>query len=325
MNLSAVDLNLLVVLEALLAERSVTAAARRLGLSQPAVSHALSRLRALLGDPLFVRAAGGLAPTARTEALTPSLAQAMEAIRRSLAGPTAFAPETSERTFTIATADLGAFVLAPPLLELLTEAAPQIDVVLRSIPMEIVERQLAEGSLDVAVVVSPTSRAGFYREPLFRERFVCVLRKGHPLDRGKLTLDRYCSASHVLVAPRGTPGSPLDTELAVLGRRRRVALRVPHFLVAPHVVARSDLLWTAPQSMARAFAALLPVVVRPLPLCLDGFVMVQLWHERQHRDPAHAWFRRQLAAAARTFARAPRGGVDDVAGPLAVAASESAP
>lgn len=323
MNLSAVDLNLLVVLEALLAERSVTAAARRLGLSQPAVSHALSRLRALLGDPLFVRAPGGLAPTARTEALTTSLARAMDAIRQSLAEPS-FDPETSDRSFSIATADLGAFVLVPPLLERLAKSAPRVDVAVRSTPMETAERQLAEGSLDLAVVVSPTTRAGFYREPLFRERFVCVLRRGHPFERGKLTLDRYCAASHVLVAPRGTPGSPLDAELAELGRRRRVALSVPHFLVAPHVVARSDLVWTAPESMARSFAQLLPLVVRPLPLRIEGFVMLQLWHERHQRDPAHVWLRRQVAAAARGSGAAPMRGALPEAGPLALAASESA-
>jgi len=301
-NLGAVDLNLLVVLEALLATRSVTAAARRVGLSQPAASHALARLRALLADPLFVRSGAQLVPTARADALRAPLGTALDTIRQSLAGPAAFDPKTSQRTFALWTADLGEFVLLPPLAAHLAAHAPRIDVAVRPIGAEAVDRLLAEGTLDLALGPGGPTEARFHREALYRESFVCVLRKGHRALRKRWDLDAYCAESHLLVAPRGTPGSSVDTWLATKGKARRVALMIPHFLVAPHVVAASDLVWTAPEVMARAYADLVDVVIRPTPVAMEGFTTVMIWHERHDRDPGHAWLRGAVRAISATAA-----------------------
>lgn len=299
MNLSSVDLNLLVVLEALFAERSVTRAARRVGLSQPATSHALGRLRAQFDDPLFVRTPLGLRTTPRAEQLRAPLAAALEAVRRTLAGPADFDAKTSARTFTLACADLAAFVLLPPLLARLAESGPEVNVVLRPVAVSDVARQLAEGGLDLFLGTEDAAFGALHAQPLFREKFLTLLREGHPAARRKLDLDAFCAVSHLLVAPRGTPGSYVDTKLAALGRRRRVALIVPQFLVAPHVVAATELAWVGPERMVRGYAASLPVVARPVPFELGGFTLVAYWHEREHKDPAHRWFRGTLATIAR--------------------------
>lgn len=299
MNLAGIDLNLLVVLEALLAEASVTRAARRVGLSQPATSHALGRLRALLGDALFVRTPQGLRTTPRAEELRAPLAAALEAVRRTLAGPAPFDPRTSTRTFTLACADLAAFVLLPPLLARLAEAGPEVNVVLRPVAVADVARQLGDGELDLFLGTADRAFDALHAQPLFRERFLTLVRKGHPATRRRLDLDAFCAVPHLLVAPRGTPGSYVDTRLAELGRSRRVVLTLPQFLVAPHVVAATDLAWVAPERMVKSYSGSLPVVARPVPFELDGFGIVAYWHEREHKDAAHRWFRATLAGLAR--------------------------
>lgn len=298
MNLSAVDLNLLVALDALLSERSVTLAARRLGLSQPAVSHALRRLRELFGDPLLVRSSGGLQPTERALSLSAPLSHALESVRRTLEGPAAFDPATATRTFAVATADHGSFVLLPELWAALNAEAPGVDVAVRAGTVEQGMRELLDGELDLLVGPYQREVAGYYRQRLLHERFVCVLRRGHPAARGEFTLDRWLSLPHLLVAPTGRPGSAVDAALSAMGRTRRVGLSVPQFLLAPHVVAASELVWTAPERMARAYAALLPLTVVPVPIPLEGFTVWQSWHERRHRDPGHAWLRQRVRAVA---------------------------
>jgi DNA-binding transcriptional LysR family regulator len=303
-NLAAVDLNLLVTLEALLAERSVTRAARRLGLSQPATSHALQRLRDLFGDPLLVRVPGGLQATDRALALAGPLAQALEAVRRTLDGPAAFDPGSARRTFAVATADHGSFVLLPELWATLNAEAPGVDVTVRVDSIDQGRRELADGELDLLIGPYHRESAGFYRQRLLHERFVCVLRRGHPAARGGMGLDEWLALPHLLVSPQGRPGSVVDTALAAMGRARRVGLMVPQFLVAPHVVAASDLVWTAPERMARAYTALLPLTVLPVPIPLEGFTVWQSWHERRHRDPGHAWLRSRVRAVAASSRRA---------------------
>ncbi len=310
MNLASIDLNLLVALEALLAERSVTRAAGRLGLSQPAVSHALRRLRELFDDPLLMRVQGGLQPTERALSLAAPLAHALDAVRRTLDGPAAFDPASARRTFSVATADHGSFVLLPELWAALNAEAPGVDVAVRADTVERGMRELLDGELDLLIGPYQREVAGYYRQRLLHERFVCVLRRGHPAARGELTLDAWISLPHLMVAPSGRPGSAVDTALAALGRTRRVGLMVPQFLLAPHVVAGSDLVWTAPERMARAYAALLPLTVVPVPIALEGFTVWQSWHERRHRDPGHAWLRQRVRAVAAGTRRADERGDD---------------
>ncbi len=299
-NLAGVDLNLLVALDALLAERHVTRAARRLGLSQPATSHALARLRALLGDPLLVRGAGGaLVATARAEALVPRLRQALDAVRAALQGDPPFDPATARASFRISTGDYAELVLLPALMRRIAREAPGVDLWVVTSADE--AAALASGSIDCLLAprrAGTTPGPGTYQRPLFTETFTCLVRRGHPAAAQRLTLARYAALDHLLIAPRGTPGSFVDDALAERGKQRRVALAVPHFLVAPHVVATTDLILTVASRVAAAVAGPLDLVTVPPPVELPGFAMALYWHERRHHDPAQRWLRGLIAEVA---------------------------
>jgi len=290
--LAGIDLNLLTVLDALLARQSVTAAAKELGRTQPAVSHALRRLRELLGDELLVRTPAGMQPTPRALELQPAVRAAIEAAEAVLQEAPAFDPARAERTFVVSMADQAAFLLLPPLIERLTREAPGVRIAQRP------TAPLSPGDeLDLEIGLFRDEPAGVRQEPLFREEFACVIRRGSAAARGRFDLKRYLALPHLLIAPRGQPGSPLDDALARAGQRRRVVLTVPHFLVAPHVIATTDLVWTAPAGLARAFAHL-PLAVREPPFRLDGFTIAMRWHVRLDRDPGVRWLREQLRAVA---------------------------
>lgn len=293
------DLNLVRVLGALLDEQHLTRAGQRLGLTQPATSHALARLRRLFGDPLFVRTSRGLTPTARAQELAEPVREAMRALERCFRAEEPFVAATAARRFSVATSDYGSFVLAPKLLERLGREAPNVDLWLRTLDASF-EEQLARG--EVVVVVAPARKdelpVGVRSRLLYRERFVSLVRRGHPRAKKGLDLAAWTSLRHVFIAPRGTPGGVVDETLAQLGRRRRVALAVPHFLLAPHVVAGSDLVVTVGARVAEAFAAILPLRVVEPPVRLPTFEVRMYWHERHHRDPAQRWFRDVVRLAA---------------------------
>lgn len=297
------DLNLVVALDALLVTRSVTQAAARVGITQSAMSHALQRLRRVTGDELLVRASNGMVATARAEALGPPVRQALEEIERALSPNLPFDPETAQRTFTVATTDYTQLVLLPKLTAQLSREAPGIDLRIRAHPAQLAAPQLAAGTYDLAIVPVPkgTLAAGLYTKKLFDERFVCVVRNGHPLCGKKLTLTRYAAATHALIAPGGSEGGFVDDALADLGLRRRVAVAVPHFLVAPHLVAASDLILTLAARVARAFAEPLGLSILEVPpeLHLAGFSMSAVWHERTQNDPAQQYLRNLLSGIAK--------------------------
>jgi DNA-binding transcriptional LysR family regulator len=291
--LAGIDLNLLSSLDAILDERNVTRAARRLGVSQPAASHALRKLRELLGDELLVRTPGGMRPTPRAVELQPAVRAALAAAATVLQAAPVFDPARAERTFTIAVVDQAAFSLLPPLVQRIVREAPGVRVDVRPVPHERLVEALAS-ELDLVVGVFRDAPAGVREAALWREEFVCVIRRGSGAARGPFTLERYLALPHLFVAPRGLPGSPLDESLARAGHRRRVVIQVPHFLVAPQLVATGDLVWTAPGNLARAFAEQLPLVVREPPWPVPGFTVVMRWHVRLDRDPGLAWLRTML-------------------------------
>jgi DNA-binding transcriptional LysR family regulator len=298
--LAGLDLNLLRALDALLAERHVTRAAARLGMTQSAASHALARLRDALGDPLLVRGSRGqMVPTARAETVAGPLRDALAGLARAVHGPPAFAPATATRTFHIATTDYVELVLLPALIARITTTAPGVDLWIHDNP-ESRGADLETSPIDVAIL--PRGRvttAGVLERNLFEEQFVCVMRAGHPLAaRRRLTLARFCAAAHLLVAPRSLPGGIVDDRLAALGRSRRVVIGVPHFLAAAHVLARTDLISTLPRRVVETMAPLIGLVAVPPPLELAGFTLGVLWHERHQHDPGHRWLRDQLVAIA---------------------------
>jgi DNA-binding transcriptional LysR family regulator len=294
MRLAGIDLNLLTSLDAMLETQSVTLAARQLGRTQPAVSHALRRLRDLLGDPLLVRTAQGMRPTPHALELRPKVRAALAAAEGVLQAAPPFDPATADRAFAISIVDQAAFQLLPKLAARLVDAAPHVRIEVRPNPQDRITEALS-GELDLVVGTFRDAPAAIRTEPLWREEFVCVVRRGSPAARGRFDLDRYLALRHLLVAPRGLPGSPLDETLAGRGLRRNVVLTVPHFLVAPQIVATTDLVWTAPRGLAEPFARQLPLTLRPPPLAVAGFSVSMRWHTRLDRDPGLAWLRAELS------------------------------
>lgn len=306
--LAGVDLNLLVSLDALLSERHVTRAARRLGVTQSAMSHTLRRLRDLFEDPLLVRAPGGMVPTPRAEALSLTVRTGLATLGVALFEPATFDAATSTRRFRLATPDLFDAVALAPLLQQLGQTAPGVDLTAVSISRGGVWEGLASGELDVAVMPKldgPNSTAPLWTEDcpeglqtrtLFRDEFVVFLRQGHPAlgaDQG-IDLERYAAARHLMVSPTGEGHGLVDDLLATAGLSRRVALRIPHFTSAPAIVATSDLVLTGPQALG-ALMAYLPCVSVPPPMAIPGHRVVMFWHERMTQDPGHRWLREALA------------------------------
>jgi DNA-binding transcriptional LysR family regulator len=292
--LRTIDLNLLVILSALLTERHVTRAARRLGLSQSATSHALARLREVYGDPLLVRSGRRLDPTPRALALLPQLERGLAELTGTIEGEPVFDPRTAQRSFVIGTTDYGQAILAEPLLRRLRRDAPGIDLTMNAFPNAVELMDL--GAMDLALGPPMDLPSGFSSQKLFSDGFMCVVRRGHPQIRGpRITLSQFLSLSHLLVAPGGAPGSLVDAELARRGHKRRIALTVTNFLVAPVVVATSDLVSTGPvrllQNMLRAYG----LRGLPTPFPMKGFEIHMVWHSRRDRDPAHTWLRETIA------------------------------
>lgn len=300
LKLSGLDLNLLVVLRALLSERHVTRAAQHLGLSQSATSHALSRLRELYGDPLLVRSGRELVPTPRALALLPQLERGLHELAASVQGPAPFDPKLARAQFRIVVDDYTQSLVLPRLLNILQQEAPGLDVKAVAHPNPVGE--VENGNFELATSPKMHYPASFSQRLLFRDAFMCMLRKGHPLlGRGKkLTLKRYLELGHLLVAPGGTPGSIVDTELEKRGLARRVVLSVSSFLVAPFVIAQSDLISTAPARLIHALARHFPIELCKPPLAIAGFDHCLIWHSRLDHDPAHRWLREAFARAAHT-------------------------
>ena len=298
MNMRDLDLNLLVALDALLETRHVTRASRELGLSQSATSHALARLREAMGDELLVRGAGGLVPTARAEALREPLRAALRAVEDAIEAPEPFDPATASRTFTVVAGDYVQLVLLPPLLARLAREAPGIDLRVAPAAPDEPDPRLAGGQIDMVLSVPRRGfdAAGIRARHLFDERFVCLVREDHPRVGATLTMDDYLTLPHALVAPGGRPGGIVDTALAAMGKTRRIAVAVPHFLVVPHAIVGSDLVVTLAARAAAAFCRMLPLRVLEPPLELPDFSMTMYWHERAHRDPGHQWLRGVLVA-----------------------------
>jgi DNA-binding transcriptional LysR family regulator len=302
--LASVDLNLVVLFDALARERSVTRAAHRIGVTQSAVSHALRRLRELFGDPLLVRGRGGMVLTPRAEALVVPLRSGLVSLGRALAEPPEFEPATARRAFTLATPDLFDVLVIPALLAQIRKSAPGVDIAIVPLDPQKLGERLETGEIDAAITprIDDTSELvvpGLFRRKLFRDRFACLLRASHPAlgKRSTLTLASYAELSHVLVSPSGAGDGLVDRALERRGLARRIALRVPYFYAALAIVAKSDLVLTAPAPLVRLADARSVTQVEP-PLALPQHDIHLTWHERFTHDPGHRWFRELVATVA---------------------------
>lgn len=310
MNATHVDLNLLVAFDAIARERNVTRAAERAGVTQSAMSHALRRLREHIGDPLLVRSARGMTLTPRGEALVVPIRAALVAVARALEAPASFEPRTARRAFTLSSPDLFDVLVLPAVLEELQRKAPGIDLNVVPLGVGSLAEKLETGDLDLAVVprveggASPMAvlTSELRRSTLFHDRFVCLLRAGHPaLGKRKraLSLDAFVALAHVLVSPLGRGDSFVDAMIAKHGARRRVALRVPQFMTALEIVQRSDLVLTAPSALARLARTPKAVVALEPPIALPRHGVDLVWHERYSADAGHRWLRETVGSVAR--------------------------
>jgi DNA-binding transcriptional LysR family regulator len=292
MRLSDLDLNLLVVFHQLMLDGQVSKASRALGLSQPAVSNALARLRALLKDELFLRSSRGVTPTPYALSIADAVAEALATLHEAINQRTNFDPKTGERNFSIAMTDIGEIYFLPALLRALATRAPHVTIsTVRNTTINLRE-SLETGALDLAIGLIPELKGEIFQRRLFKQRYVCVLRKTHPLAKKRsLSLKDYASAEHVAVIAAGTGHGVVDEVIARSGIARRVRLTVPHFVAMGHILAATDLVATVPQALADRIAAPFDLVQLASPIAVPEIAINMFWHPRAQRDPANKWLR----------------------------------
>ncbi|HZZ90246.1 MAG TPA: LysR family transcriptional regulator [Caulobacteraceae bacterium] len=306
MDISRLDLNLVLALDALLAERNVTRAARRLNLSQPALSARLNRLRAIFGDPLLLPAQRGMVPTQRALELQEPLHSALEGLRQVLAEGAPFDASTATATIAISGSDYVQHAVLGPLVLALREEAPGIRIAWRGLDLERLDAQMERGEVDLALL-TPQSASGSLRMiKLYREHYAVVARKDHPRVHGCLDLELFCDLEHIVVSVRGGGfRGATDLILDAVGKSRRVVLSAPGFLVVPQMVARSDMLAVVPFRLARDYAGTLQVLEPPLTI--PGFDIAMVWHDRTTTHPIQRWLRERIVGVARSGPRSPGG------------------
>ena len=293
MDLHGIDLNLLVAFDALMSERSVTKAGRRIGRTQPAMSAALARLRSLLDDELFVRSQSGLQPTPRAIDLSLPLGRALQDIQRTLGFAQQFDPKSSPLTFNIGLSEHPAFKLLPHIANCLREYAPTVTLHVQTfVAREEALTMLDAGEADVVVGVPPRTAPGrILTKPLFNEEFVCVVRKGHPVAATELTLDAYLGLDHVLVSPEGDRFGHVDTALAEQGLRRRLAVTLPQMYAAPRLVSQTNMIATLMKGVIEASGCRQLLQVLPPPIEIVSVPFIMRWHRRNDGHPAQQWLR----------------------------------
>ncbi len=288
------DLNLLRVFEALMAERNVTTAAAVLGLTQPTLSHALNRLRKMCGDPLFVRTARGMQPTAHAEAMADPIGQALASIRATLARREAFDPREEARSFRLLLTDIGTVTFLPPLIGRLQVVAPAVAIETVQVPIDEYKASLQDGRVDLAIGQMPPIVAGFYQQRIFEDDFVCVVGAHHPRIRSTPTMEQYLAEQHIRVSLPGRPYSIVDEALSDLDRVRKIMVTVPQYLAILPILAASDLVAAVPYRVFLAMRRSDELRMYQLPFKPPSIVVRQFWHERNHADPALVWLRRQI-------------------------------
>lgn len=288
-NIRTFDLNLLKALDALLDERSVTRAAAKLSLTQPAVSSMLNRLRDSFGDPLFVRASHGMVPTERALALAKPVKKLLADTDALMQTP-AFNPAELEAVFKIACADHDMLALCQPFILELKRRAPHVRIALLSIHRLDVHAMLERGELNLALLDPGMSPPDLRSRRLYEERYVCIMRKGHPAaEQEALSLDAFCSLEHVMASYEGGQFSGVtDDALAKIGRTRRVALSVTSFLLLLSVLKQSDFIAVIPERLAKEAEG---IIIVDTPIEVQGYTKIMVWHERSHHDPVQQWLR----------------------------------
>ncbi|RED53971.1 LysR family transcriptional regulator [Aestuariispira insulae] len=298
MNLSGIDLNLLLVFEAIYTERNLSKAGERLSLSQPAVSNALRRLRETLNNPLFVRTAEGMVPTNHAVAIQPTIAKALDDLRSCLTPDLSFDPAQAKNHFRISLSDIIGSLILPELIAKLQDNAPHVDLTFRHVDRKGAYEMLRTGRHDL-VISTELDGPGMYQQLLFKDPYVTLVSNSHSTIRDDLTLKQFCQAKHILFSLEGQGPGLVDTALARQSLKRHVALRLPHVSVIPKIVEESDMIVTLPLRMARIHSEALNIKTFKPPVEVPDLAVYQYWHSRSHHDPACGWIRSQILETCR--------------------------
>ncbi|MBW4651721.1 MAG: LysR family transcriptional regulator [Kaiparowitsia implicata GSE-PSE-MK54-09C] len=294
-NLAAIDLNLLVAFEALLERHSVTKAAEQLQIGQPAMSAALSRLRILFEDELFVRLGRQMQPTLKAQAIAPGILSALQQIRQAVTASQTFEPTSSDRTFTIGSSDYTSFVLVPPLLELSHQTAPSINLRMIGFEKDSIGDLLEQGEIDLALGVFPDPPRQTQWEPIFEERFVGIARQGHPaLQQGTMSLESFAQLSHALTTLRRDTSGAIDKALHERNLERRIAFTTPHMMVLPFAIASGDVVAAIPRRIALRLATVCDLAIFELPIETKPWTVSMLWSTLSDQDEANRWLRNTI-------------------------------
>ena len=291
MELHQLDLNLLVVFNQLLIERRVSKVADNLGISQPAVSNSLAKLRKIFGDDLFLRTPKGMEPTPFADQLAESVSYALAMIHSGVNQRTTFEPSTAKRDFTIGMTDIGEIYFLPALIERLRREAPGVTLsTMRNAAINLRD-ELESGKVDLALGLLPQLKAGFFQRRLFSQSYVCLMRHGHRLDKRRMSLAEFSAAEHLVVISAGTGHGKVDELLLRSGVERTVRLTVPHYVSVGHILRGSDLIATVPERLADRLVEPFGLVKVPHPAKLPDVAINVFWHAKYHRSPANRWLR----------------------------------
>ncbi|MFZ6727022.1 LysR family transcriptional regulator [Undibacterium sp. MH2W] len=299
MHISRLDLNLFIVFEAIYTEGTVTRASQKLHLTQPAISHALNRLRSMFDDPLFVRQGNIMVSTPLARSIIEPVRQALRGLEMTLTENRKFEPSQASKQFNLALRDVLESTVLPPLLESITNQAPQINVAAIQVDRRELVSELAAGTIDVAIDMLLPLPSEIRRQQISRDTTVVLARKDHPVVQGRLSLDQYLAAEHILASSRRKGMGLEDFELSRLGLQRRIRLRCQHYFAACRVASQTDLLLTMPEAYARIVNQQFDNQILPLPLTMPSWDVYLYWHQNLELDPANQWLREQVMNAFR--------------------------
>ncbi len=296
MHLRDLDLNLLLVLSELSRHQQVSKAARALGLSQPAVSNALARLRISLGDPLFVRTGRGMSPTPFAQSLAVAVGDSLQSLNRAINERASFDPNTSDRSFRVVMTDIGEIYFLPELLRVLAHRAPRVTLTtVRNTTINLRE-EMESSAIDLAIGLIPGLAGDIFQRRLFKQRYVCLMRRAHPYAARKtLSLRDFANAEHLTVVASGTGHGLMDEVIEKSGIQRNVRLTVPHFVAVGHILAATDLIATVPNALAERIVTPFDLVALKHPVNIPEISINMFWHARHQRDPANKWLRETIS------------------------------
>ena len=301
MNMNNIDLNLLLVFNALIETRSVSKGAKLLNLSQPAMSHALARLRESLDDELFVRTPKGMIPTAKSEKMKHHIANGLGVIEKGLSENNQFIPEISQRRFSITSSDCECMTFIPYLVSNIIKNYPNISLAFRPPTIENFIADLDSSKIDIALGVGVTPRANLVIEKIYDEEYICLTRKDNPLVESEVSLKQYLELEHILIDPLGARRGIVDSSLEKIGVKRNIRVSIPQFSLSPWVFLNNDLVVTIPKTLANEFLKILPVKAFSPPVEIKKLEGQMIWHKRNNNDPAHAWLREEIRQSISTI------------------------